>query len=144
VPGLTGAGGLAGAWRVVSAHVERADGGETADSLGPDPEGWIGFTESGRMIGLLTAAGRKDASSPGDYEALFKSMVAYSGSVTVDERAGSFVNRVDTAWQPSWVGSEQVRYFTLEGDLLHIRSAEQTFPQFGDRRLTSVVTFRRA
>jgi hypothetical protein len=35
------------------------------------------------------------------------------------------------AWRPSRVGSEQLGYFT-------------TLPQFGDRRLASVVVFRRA
>jgi hypothetical protein len=139
-----GGGALAGAWRVVSAHVEWADTGETADSLGANPEGWIVFTEGGRMIGILTAAGREDATSAGDYERLFKSMVAYSGSIEIDEGQGSFVNRVDAAWQPGWVGTEQVRYFTIDGDSLRIRSAVQTLPQFGERRLTSVVVFRRA
>ena len=139
-----GAGALAGAWRLVSAHVEWADTGETADSLGPNPDGWIVFTDSGRMIGIITAAGRKDAGAAGDFEGLFKSMVAYSGSLDIDEQAGSFVNRVDTAWQPGWVGTDQVRFFSFEGDTLRIRSAEQTLPQFGDRRLTSVVVFRRA
>ena len=62
MPGLTGIGALAGAWRVVSAHVEWADTGETADTLGSNPEGWIVFTESGRMIGIITAAGRQDPS----------------------------------------------------------------------------------
>ena len=62
----------------------------------------------------------------------------------VREAEGVFVNRVDTAWQPSWVGTEQRRYFTIDGETLRIRSAEQTLPQFGDRRLVSVVTFRRA
>jgi hypothetical protein len=139
-----GVGALAGAWRVVSAYVEFADTGETADTLGASPEGWIVFSEGGRMIGMLTAAGRKDASADGDFERLFKSMVAYSGAVQVDEPQGKFVNRVDTAWQPGWVGTEQVRYFTVDEDVLNIRSAEQTLPQFGDRRLTSIVTFRRA
>ncbi len=139
-----GVGALAGAWRVVSAYVEFADTGEAVDTLGPNPEGWIVFTEGGRMIGIMTAAGRQTPSAPADFERLFKSMVAYSGALAIDEQAGSFVNRVDTAWQPSWVGTEQLRYFTVEGDALLIRSAEQTLPQFGDRRLTSIVTFRRA
>jgi Lipocalin-like domain len=144
LPGLIGVGPLAGAWRVVSAFVEFADTGEAADTFGPSPQGWIVFTEGGRMFGILTAAGRKDASSQGDFERLFKSMLAYSGAVEVDEQQGKFVNRVDTAWQPGWVGTEQLRYFTVDGDVLRIRSAEQTLPHFGDRRLTSIVTFRRA
>ncbi len=142
--GYSGLGGLVGAWRVVSAHVEFTDTRETADTLGASPEGWIAFTEGGRMIGILTAGGRRDARDEADYERLVKSMIAYSGAVTVDESAGLFVNRVDTAWQPSWVGTEQVRYFRIYGDVLHIRSPEQTLPQFGDRPLVSVVTFRRA
>ena len=40
-----GVGALAGAWRVVSGQVEFADTGETADTLGPNPSGWIIFTE---------------------------------------------------------------------------------------------------
>jgi hypothetical protein len=136
-------GELVGAWRVVSAHVEFADSGEAVDTFGPNPGGWIIFTDRGHMIGIIAGAGRKDAGTQADYEGLFKSMVAYSGLVTVDEPAGSFVNRVDTAWQPSWVGTDQVRYYTVAGDELRIRSAEQTVPQFGDRRLVSVVTFVR-
>lgn len=139
-----GVGALAGAWCVVSAYVEFADTGDAADTLGPNPEGWIVFTEGGRMMGIITAAARQDSSAPADFERLFKSMVAYSGWLVVDEKAGSFVNHVDTAWQPGWVGTEQLRYFTVDGDALRIRFAEQTLPQFGDRRLTSIVTFRRA
>src|SRR4029077_19126463 len=82
VPGVVGVGPLAGAWRVASAFVEFADTGETRDTLGPNPDGWIVFTDGGRMLGLMTAAGRKDASEVGDFERLFKSMVAYSGSLT--------------------------------------------------------------
>jgi hypothetical protein len=136
-------GPLAGAWKLISAYVEFADTGERWDTLGPDPSGWIMFTEDGRMAGLLTAGGRANPEATADYEQAFKSMVAYTGQVRL-AGDGMFINTVDIAWYPGWTGTEQVRYFRIEGDILHIRTPEQTLPNFGERRLVSVVTWRRS
>jgi hypothetical protein len=45
---------------------------------------------------------------------------------------------------PALAGAWRVVSARVDGEGLRIRSAEQIPPQSGDRRLTSVATFRRA
>ncbi len=133
---------LVGAWRLLSAYAEIADTGRRQDLLGPDPRGSILFSADGRMAAVLTAGGRKPPRQAADYEEAFATLVAYAGTVRVIG-AGRLVVAVDTAWQPDWVGSEQLRYFRIDGDTLTLRSDQTRLPRFGDRLLTIVVIWRR-
>lgn len=133
---------LVGAWRLLSAYAEIADTGRRQDLLGLDPRGWLLFTSDGRMAGVMTAAGRRSPRQSGDYEHAFTTMVAYTGAVQV-VGAGRFTIAVDTAWQPDWVGTEQFRYFRIDGDTLTVRSDQTRLPAFGDRLLTMVLVWRR-
>src|SRR3954453_2210397 len=123
--------GVAGAWRLKTAHFEMADTGEVDDMFGPDPRGWLLISESGRMAVLITTSDRQDGDGP---ETLFRTMLSYTAVVTVAE-PGTLVFTVDAAWQPSWVGTRQVRHYEVNGDVLKIRSAKQTHPRHGDRLL---------
>jgi len=133
---------LVGAWRLLSAYAEIADTGRRQDLLGPEPRGWILFTPEGRMSSVVTAGGRRSPRQTGEYEHAFTTMVAYSGAVRVIG-AGKFVIDVDVAWQPDWVGTEQFRYFRIDGDKLTVRSDQTRLPAFGDRLLTMVLVWRR-
>jgi hypothetical protein len=52
---------------------------------------------------------------------LLGTMVAYAGSSTVGE--GKVVHHVDISWNQTWTGTDQVRYFELDGDTLTITTA---------------------
>ena len=71
--------------------------------------------------------------------ALLGSYIAYSGPCTVNESEGSVTLKVEAAWRPDYVGTEQKRYFKVEnGTLLFgpapgsIRAGSETLT----RRLT--------
>ena len=53
--------------------------------------------------------------------ALFDTMVAYSATYTVEQ--DSVIHHVDAAWNPTWIGSNLVRPFKLDGDRLLISGA---------------------
>lgn len=133
---------LVGAWRLLSAYAEIAETGRRQDLLGPDPRGWVLFSADGRMAGVMTAGGRRSPRKSGDYEHAFTTLVAYAGAVRL-VGAGRFVITVDTAWQPDWVGTDQFRYFRIDGDRLTVRSDEMRLPAYGDRLLTMVLLWRR-
>jgi hypothetical protein len=65
------------------------------------------------MIAILTSAARTRAASATDMAALFKSMIACTGRWSIDGE--KFVTQVDGAWDPSWIGAEQVRHFVYDG-----------------------------
>jgi hypothetical protein len=45
-------------------------------------------------------------------------MLAYSGKYHTE--ANKIIINVDIAWDESWTGTQQVRYYKIEGDELHI------------------------
>lgn len=115
-----------GTWRAVSWHRRTvATGQMDGMGLGPDPEGFISYGVDGLMSVILVKRDRPPPATalPTDSEKLrlFDSMTAYAGTYTVN--TDHLVHHIDVAWNQSWVGTDLVRYFKMEGDLLTLTSA---------------------
>jgi hypothetical protein len=132
---------LVGAWRLTSAYFLAQETGDRLDLLGAAPFGYAIFAPNGRMIGLLTSGGRTPATSSSEMAALFTSMVAYTGSWSLDGE--TFVTKVDGAWDPSWVGTEQVRYHAYDGQTLSLRIAPIDHPAFPGQKVIGFVDWQR-
>ena len=130
-------GALLGWWKITSFHVELEDSGERLNTYGIDPLGHIVVTDD-RIMSILTSRERTDK----DSAALFETMMAYSGSCRVEDD-GKLVIRVDTAWHPAWVGTEQLRFFSVDGDTLSTTTAWQSHPKFPGRMARGVLTAQR-
>src|SRR5207249_12095182 len=50
-----------------------------------------------------------------DGTALFKAMMAFTGTYRL-ESDDKFITDVDLAWHPAWNGTQQVRFFKVDGD----------------------------
>jgi hypothetical protein len=68
-------------------------------------------------------AGDLGQGTPEEIKEAFKGFDAYCGTYSVDIAAGIVTHHVEIARHPNYVGSDQVRYFTLQDDLLSIRTA---------------------
>ena len=66
-------------------------------------------------MSILTSRERTDK----DAAALFETMMAYSGSCRIEDEV-RLVIKVDAAWHPAWVGSEQLRFFNVDGGTVSI------------------------
>ncbi|MBV9597027.1 MAG: lipocalin-like domain-containing protein [Chloroflexi bacterium] len=128
---------LVGAWRLTSCYFVAPDTGDRVDVLGAEPFGRVVFEPSGRMVVLMTAAAR----SSSDMADLFKSMIAYTGQWSIDGE--KLTTHVDAAWDPGWVGTPQIRYFTFDGHTLSIRTAPIEHPAFPGRKVTGYVNWER-
>jgi hypothetical protein len=78
---------------------------------------------------VVTADGRKTPQSTEEQAAAFKSMIAYTGKYRVE--GNKFITTVDAAWNEGWMGSEQVRFWKVEGNRLSITTALMTNPNGG-------------
>jgi len=136
-----GIGPLVGSWRLRSVRLRWCDTGEVTDMYGPNPDGAMVLTAEGRVMFLFGPAGRLPPMDDADCARLFRNLAAYTGLVRMDG-PGRFITTVDYAWNPAWTG-EQMRFFTLEGDRLEIRTPEQTHPSYGDRRLIGELAWER-
>jgi hypothetical protein len=128
---------LFGWWKILSFQVEFEDTGERADTYGVDPLGHM-VIERDRVITILTSRERPS----NDPTALFETMIAYSGSCRVEDE-NKLIIKVDTAWHPAWIGTEQVRFFKVDSDVLSITTAWQTHPSFPGRMARGVLTAQR-
>jgi hypothetical protein len=128
---------LVGTWRLDSAYFLSQKTGDRVDILGADPFGYFILEPGGRMIALMTSGGR----SPGDVTALHTSMISYTGRVTID--GDKAVTHVDGAWDPNWVGTEQVRFYTHDGRKLSLRSAPLQHPSFPDDEVVAYVDWEK-
>jgi Lipocalin-like domain len=137
-------GPLIGSWKLKQFVREVAGTGERYDQLGPHPEGVISYSKDGRMSVLLLAGDRVKPMGdiPTDQEkvALFQTMIAYAGTYTVDR--GKVVHHVDLSWNGARAGTDQVRYFSLQGDTLTIRTAPNKSPIDGSEGI-GILVFER-
>ena len=134
-------GPLVGSWRIQSAGITWSDTGERIEPFGSDPVGWMVLEPSGRIMFLFGKSDRQPPSSDADRARLFDLTTAYSGRVR-REGADRFITMVDLSLHPGMSG-DQVRFFTLKGDSLIVRTPEQTLSQFGDRLLVADLVWRR-
>ncbi len=68
-------------------------------------------------------------------------MLAYSGTYRTEDH--KIVITVDVAWDEAWNGTEQVRFYKLEGDKLHIEAAPQPYVNFGGKVMRGILTWAR-
>jgi hypothetical protein len=133
---------LTGTWMLESCVMEDVPGKDRTLAWGEHPNGCLVLTPDGRWIVVQTAEGRKAPQSDVEQADAFRSMLAYAGRYRIE--GNRIVVTVDVAWDESWIGTEQVRNFRLDGNRLHIESPPQIYANFGGRTLRGLLVWRRA
>ncbi|HKD30018.1 MAG TPA: lipocalin-like domain-containing protein [Xanthobacteraceae bacterium] len=125
---------LLGTWKMLSWRREIAATGQQVDALGPDPVGFINYGADGRFYAIVTSKDRTPPVRfpPTDDEKLnlFNTMLAYTGTYTLDDE--EVVHHVDASWNQAGTGTDQVRFYKLNGDKLSITSARAPDPFTGE------------
>ena len=132
---------LIGLWKLVSYELEFQDTGERQTPFGAHPNGYGVITAEGRTMAVLTAEGRAIPKSDEDRAAAFKTVVAYTGMLKVE--GDHWTTHVDVTWNEAWNGTDQVRFFRLDGDTLHISSAWSTNLNYEGRLTRGVLKWER-
>jgi hypothetical protein len=131
---------LVGSWKLTSWIIQVIGEGAT-EPLGPNPKGRMVITPDGYMSVVVAAANRKPAANDADLAALLKTLMAYTGKFTID--ADKFTTKVDISWNELLTGTDQARFFKLEGDKLSIRTAEQISAVFPGKKVVGTLTWER-
>ena len=129
---------LLGIWKLVSFDVERQDTAERSAAYGKNPTGYLIFTPEGRMMAVLEGEGRKAPQTDEDRVALFRNMFAYTGTYRLE--GDKWITKVDVSWNPAWNGTDQARFYKLEGDRLHVISAWAPSPNLPGRPMVRGIT----
>src|SRR5665647_214277 len=106
---------IVGIWKLVSYEVEVQATGQKSPVMGEKPTGYVTFTPEGRVFFVLTSEARKAAKTDQERAELLNTLVAYSGTYTVEGASGPPMSTwpgIPSGWAPnrcgisSWTASD--------------------------------------
>jgi hypothetical protein len=116
---------LLGNWKLVSFFTDDVKTKQRSNVFGEHPNGFVGFTPE-RLFVVVMAEGRKAPQTPEEQAAAYRTVVSYTGRWRLEGE--KFVMKVDVASNPEWVGTDQIRYWRVDGNKLFITTAPTTMP----------------
>jgi hypothetical protein len=132
-----------GIWKLVSLEIEVHGTGQMEPPMGDKPTGYAIFTQEGRAFFILTGELREPATNDEQRAGLLNTLVAYTGTYRVE--GDKWITKVEVAWNPEWVGSEQTRFFELDHNRLKVLSPWRVMPNWPGKGMTrSILTFDRS
>jgi len=133
---------MLGVWKLVSFEAEIQATSQKEPVMGQNPTGYAIFTPERRAFFMLTGEGRKPAKTVQERADLLNTLVAYTGAYRLEE--DEWITKVDVAWNPEWVGTEQKRFFKLEGNRLQVITTWGVHPNWPDKGMTRrILTFEK-
>ena len=132
-----------GVWKLVSYEVEIQATGQKELPMGQNPTGYVIFTPEGRVMFIFTAEGRKPAKTVEERAGLLSTVIAYTGTYRLE--GDKWITKVEVAWNPEWLGTEQTRTFKVDGDRLQVLTPWRVMPNWPQKGMTrSIISFERA
>jgi hypothetical protein len=118
---------LLGTWKLKSFVREVSATGERYNYMGEHPNGYLSYSSDGRMYAIITGDNRIKPHdvAPTDEERakLHRTLTAYAGTYTVE--TDKVIHHVDISWNEAWTGTNQIRFYKLDGNTLTITSAQK-------------------
>ena len=132
---------ILGTYRLVSSQRVIVATGETEDSYGSNPNGFITYGSDGRMMAIIV---RTDRVKPESLERmtdqqradLFRSMLAYAGRYEI--HGDQIEHHIDASWNEVWTGTTVVRIVKKEGDRLIYTTKPAPFSRDGKISITKL------
>jgi hypothetical protein len=116
---------LVGTWKLVSAVSEDLTTGQKTNIYKGTPVGFITYGADGRVMTIVVDSGRQkpaaNVATAAEAEALFRSMAAYAGTFTI--QGNRVIHRPDASWNETWTGTDQIRNYRFDGELLSLSTA---------------------
>jgi hypothetical protein len=143
---ITSSPSIEGRWKLRAAEDVRADGTVARYPWGQHPVGSIVVERGACYLQIMSSDTPSFAGTAPTAEqmkaTLLSSYIAYSGPCVVDAAASSVTLKVEAAWRPDYVGTEQKRFFRFENGALIFGPAPNSI-RAGNETLTRRLTLDR-
>lgn len=138
---------LEGRWKLLAADDLRADGSVARHPWGQHPVGSIVVDGGACYLQIMSSDTPSFAAGSTSFTdqmkaTLLSSYIAYSGPCVVNDAEGSVTLKVEAAWRPDYVGTEQKRFFRFENGKLLFGPAPNSI-RTGNETLTRRLTLER-
>jgi hypothetical protein len=133
---------IVGTYRLISANRVILATGDSEDSYGKNPIGFVTYGRDGRMMGMIVFSNRPkveslDKMTDQQRADLFRTMIAYGGTYTF--RGNSVEHHIDISWNELWTGTTVIRDIKKEGDRLVLTTKPAPFPRDGKMSINTLV-----
>jgi lipocalin-like protein len=138
---------IQGRWRLLRAEDLRADGTVARLPWGEHPVGAIVVERGACYVQIMssdTPSFAATATPPAEQmkAALLSTYIAYSGPCTTNDADGTLTMKVEAAWRPDYVGTEQKRFYRFDNGRLLFGPAPNSM-RGGTEPLTRRLTLER-
>jgi lipocalin-like protein len=138
---------IEGRWKLVAAEDLRADGSVARLPWGQHPVGAIVVERGACYVQIMSSDTPSfAAAAPAPNEqmkaALLSTYIAYSGPCTTNDADGALTMKVEAAWRPDYVGTEQKRFYRFDNGRLLFGPAPSSI-RGGAEPLTRRLTLER-
>ena len=142
IPAYAADDDIVGTYRLISANRVILATGDSEDSYGKNPIGFITYDRDGRMMGMIVFSNRPkveslDKMTDQQRADLFRTMIAYGGTYTF--RGNSVEHHIDISWNELWTGTTVIRDIKKEGDRLVYSTKPAPFPRDGKMSINTLV-----
>jgi hypothetical protein len=132
------------AFAAMKSYVVTYAGGQQSTPYGEYPTGYLSYSADGRMQAIGAANGRiVPGAAPSDNKrvALYDTMFAYAGTYSVE--AGRVIHHVDISWNEAWTGTDQSRFFEVNGNTLTLTTTVRAADPAGDTDVRYIVVWEK-
>jgi hypothetical protein len=137
---------LQGRWKLIAAEDIRADGSVARLPWGRHPVGSIVVEAGACMVQIMSGdTPAFTGTTPVNEQmkaSLLSSYIAYSGACTFNDAEGTVSLKVEAAWRPDYVGTDQKRMFRFDNGTLLFGTLPNTI-RMGTETLTRRLTLER-
>jgi hypothetical protein len=132
---------VVGSWRLLSWVQEDVESKIVQAVFGDNPVGVITYTSDGHMSVFIANPKRRAAGGPfatdAEAAALYRTMVAYSGSYSID--GNEVIHKVEVSWNEAWNGTDQHRFIEVKDNRLTIKTPTMVSQMSGKRSINTLV-----
>ena len=133
---------IVGTYRLITSNRVILETGETEDSYGKNPSGFMTYGRDGRMMGIVVFSDRPkpeslDKMNDSQRAELFRTMIAYGG--TYKFHGDRIEHHIDISWNEVWTGTTVIRDIKKEGDRLVYTTKPAPFPRDGKMSVNTLV-----
>ena len=138
---------IQGRWKLTEAVDLRSDGTVARYPWGRSPVGAIVVDRGSCYVQIMSSdvpafAPDKPPINEQMKAMLLSSYIAYAGPCTINEAEGSLMLKVEAAWRPDYVGTDQQRFFHFDRGKLIFGPAPESI-RSGNERLSRRLTLER-